>query len=83
MSERQKKFILEPQFYQLTLSKWRWNREEVLSSNLLGEDKGVLKVQVFDIGCGMTPEEQTMLFQRFFQANRNPGHRKMGAGLGL
>ena len=79
----QKKFINDPQFYQLTLSKWNWNREEILPSNLIPDTKGILKVQVLDTGCGMSPEDQTKLFQKFSQTNRVAGQRKIGTGLGL
>ena len=80
---RQKKFIYDSQFYQLTLSKWNWNREEVLPSNSKKETKGILKIQVWDTGCGMTEEDQALLFQKFSQTNKIAGQRKVGTGLGL
>ena len=84
MTERQKKFIADSQFYQLSLSKWHWNCAEVLpSSKLEGEPEGIFRVQVIDTGCGMTPEEQSQLFRRFSQTNKIAGQRKIGTGLGL
>mgnify|MGYP000991655117 CR=1 FL=1 len=79
----QKKFITDSQVYQLTPSKWNWNREEVLPSNLVTDTKGILKVQVLDTGCGMSPEDQAKLFQKFSQTNKIAGQRKVGTGLGL
>ena len=83
VSARQKKFINDPQFYQLTLSKWQWNREESLPSEFTIGNKGVLKIQVLDTGCGMTEEDQAMLFRKFSQTNKTAGQRKVGTGLGL
>ena len=84
MTGRQKKFIADSQFYQLSLSKWHWNCEDVLSpSKLEGEPEGIFRVQVFDTGCGMTQEEQSQLFRRFSQTNKTAGQRKIGTGLGL
>ena len=84
VTARHKKFITDPQFYQLSLTKWNWSSEEVLPPSLLEEEaKGVLKVQVVDTGCGMTEEDLSRLFQRFSQTNCLPGQRKVGTGLGL
>jgi len=83
MTERPKKFLTEPQFYQLNLDKLHWNREEILPSKLMGGAKGILRIQVLDTGCGMTSEDQAMLFKRFSQTNRIAGQRKVGTGLGL
>ena len=48
ITEHPKKFIADSQFYQLSLSKWHWNCEEVLSSSKLeGEPEGIFRVQVF------------------------------------
>ena len=79
----QKKFITSCQSFQLTLSKWNWNHEEVLSPSPVKDTKGILKVQVLDTGCGMSPEDQAKLFQRFCQTNKIAGQRKVGTGLGL
>ena len=82
-TERQKKFISNSHSYQLNLCKWQWNNGEELSSRLPEESKGILKIQVFDTGCGMEKEDQTKLFQKFSQANQAADQRKVGTGLGL
>ena len=84
ITERQKKFIIDPRYYQLSLSKWNWNSDEILlPCQPEKESKGVLKIHVIDTGCGMSPEDQAKLFQRFSQTNRKAGQRKIGTGLGL
>ena len=83
VTERQKRFINDPLFYQLNLSKWQWNREESLPSEFTIGNKGVLKIQVLDTGCGMNEEDQALLFRKFSQTNRIAGQRKVGTGLGL
>ena len=84
VTARHKKFITDPQTYQLSLTKWNWNFEEVLPpSKLERGSEGIFRVQVYDTGCGMTQAEQSRLFQRFSQTNRIAGQRKIGTGLGL
>ena len=82
-TEHLKKFLTVPQFYQLNLAKWSWTQEESLSSNLSKGSQGILRIQVLDTGCGMTSEDQTMLFQKFSQVSPAQGQRKIGVGLGL
>ena len=83
MTERPKKFITDSQFYRLDLMKTHWNQEEVLSSTLSEQSKGILKIQVVDSGCGMTAEDQSRLFQKFSQVGQAPDQKKVGTGLGL
>ena len=83
VTEYQKKFILGSQFYSLSSGKWHWDDEEILSSRLLKDSRGILKIQVVDSGCGMTPEQQGQLFQKFSQVGLTQGQRKIGTGLGL
>ena len=83
VTEQPKRFITHPSFYQLSFEKWQWNCEEVLSSDPIKEANGILKVQVLDTGCGMSEEDQTLLFRKFSQTNRIAGQRKVGTGLGL
>ena len=83
VTEYQKKFLLDSQFYSLSSGKWHWDDEEILSSRLLKDSRGILKIQVVDSGCGMTPEQQGQLFQKFSQVGLTQGQRKIGTGLGL
>ena len=82
-AEYEKKFIESLQVLQLDLLKSHWNREDVLSSTLPEGSKGILKLQVLDSGCGMTPEDQNLLFQKFSQVSPAQDQRKVGTGLGL
>jgi CheY-like chemotaxis protein len=83
VTEYQKKFITGSLFYRLDLAKWQWNHDETLQSILPEGYRGILKIQVLDSGCGMTPEAQSRLFQKFSQVNQAAGQRKVGTGLGL
>ena len=82
-TEYQKKFIYGSHLYSLNLMKSYWNCDEVLSSTLPEGSKGILTIRVFDSGCGMTPEDQARLFQKFSQVNQIAAQRKVGTGLGL
>lgn len=54
-----------------------------VSARLIPEDEkhGTLVVTVSDTGCGISPEEQEMLFHRYAQARQ--GREQTGSGLGL
>src|SRR6266571_1504238 len=47
-----------------------------------GERKFV-RVQVSDTGCGIAPEQQQRIFERFYQIPHTPTSRSSGQGLGL
>jgi signal transduction histidine kinase len=49
----------------------------------IGEERGWLHVAVRDTGIGMTREDQSRLFTRFFRANDPVVQATRGAGLGL
>ena len=82
-TERPKKFLTNSHSLQLNLSKWHWNPDEALSSTISEGSKGILKIQVLDSGCGVSPENQSKLFQKFSQVNQEANQRKVGTGLGL
>lgn len=48
-----------------------------------GEIRGVVQVIVEDTGAGISPEDQKMIFERFYKADRSRGLDKKGTGLGL
>ena len=56
-----------------------------LNTYFLGEEDGVceIKISVSDTGIGISPEQQTKLFQAFHQAESNISRKFGGTGLGL
>ncbi|MDR0525310.1 MAG: response regulator [Spirochaetaceae bacterium] len=62
------------------------NRGSVaLRADLLSEEKGLctLRIQVIDTGIGITPEQQSRLFDSFVQAENSTSRKFGGTGLGL
>ena len=56
-----------------------------LNVNLIKEEHGVctIKVEVIDSGIGMSPEQQSRIFQSFQQAESSTTRKFGGSGLGL
>jgi PAS domain S-box-containing protein len=46
-------------------------------------DAGRLRIEVWDTGTGIAPQDLPRVFERFFQAEGTFGHRRGGSGLGL
>lgn len=49
----------------------------------LTQDRGMARVTVQDHGIGMTPEEQRLVFDRFYRTDAARAHAQKGTGLGL
>jgi len=47
------------------------------------KEKGILKIEIFDSGCGITDSARNRLFQPFYQADSSITRRFEGTGLGL
>ncbi len=47
------------------------------------KEKGILKIEIFDSGCGITPSALSRLFLPFSQADSSITRRYEGTGLGL
>ena len=52
-------------------------------TSLTGPEKGFLKIEVNDTGCGMKSEDMKKLFKKFSQTHSDGAQLKIGSGLGL
>lgn len=82
ITTRSKKFMCNKD-YELNFQKQTFGKDEKLVDYLPVDTQGTLRIQVIDSGCGMTEEQQSLLFQKFSQVNSNAESRKIGTGLGL
>ena len=46
-------------------------------------NNGSIEIEVRDDGCGIAPEEQARVFERFYQIDRARSGPERGTGLGL
>ena len=53
------------------------------SAERLDSQKGFLKLEITDTGCGMKEEELLKLFKKFSQTHAEGSQRQIGSGLGL
>ncbi|MCY3729221.1 MAG: heavy metal sensor histidine kinase [Nitrospira sp.] len=49
----------------------------------LTQDHGMARIRVRDQGIGMTPDEQRLIFDRFYRTDAARAHAQKGTGLGL
>ena len=49
----------------------------------LTQDHGMARIRVRDHGIGMTPDEQRLIFDRFYRTDAARAHAQKGTGLGL
>lgn len=54
----------------------------IVRSELSRPDR-VIALSVIDTGCGIPPEDQQRVFERFYTVNRSRGGADRGTGLGL
>jgi len=81
--EKNKQFsIFSKSFYTITSS----NTKITEIPNEYGNydtQKGILKVSIYDTGCGINQSGAARLFQKFTQVSDDSSKRKLGTGLGL
>ena len=52
-------------------------------TGVIAPEKGFLKIEVNDTGCGIKPEDMKHLFKKFCQTHANVSQLQVGSGLGL
>ncbi|MCL2018544.1 MAG: ATP-binding protein [Oscillospiraceae bacterium] len=61
----------------------RYNNRGGRVSVIIEDYKKSIKLFVFDGGIGISPEEQTRIFERFYRVEKSRSQRNGGTGLGL
>ena len=61
----------------------RYNNQGGRVSVTIESDKNSVWLFVFDNGIGISPEEQTRIFERFYRVEKSRSQRNGGTGLGL
>ncbi|MCL1792962.1 MAG: ATP-binding protein [Oscillospiraceae bacterium] len=61
----------------------RYNEQNGRVEIIIGNDKKCAKLTVSDNGIGISPSEQTRIFERFYRIEKSRSQRGGGTGLGL
>lgn len=72
--------MLDKVFFNLLSNAIKFSREKGYIKVAMRKDKNYVYIDVEDNGIGLTPEEETKIFEQFYQVDNNNGK---GSGIGL
>jgi len=67
----------------LSLDDLKLKRNKIAENSYYQKQKGIIKIEIIDSGCGISPSSLANLFQPFCQADATITRRFGGTGLGL